>query len=112
MIELNPLDSEAERDYIVYLDVILQDEFLKKEEMKKYRDKKEAFYSDKNNIYFDMFNQEKSAILLCDGYSFNGKIFYYTPNFASLFGFTGKEISNISIEDLMPDVIQNFHKYI
>ena len=112
MIELNPLDSEAERDYIVYLDVILQDEFLKKEEMKKYRDKKEAFYSDKHNIYFDMFNQEKSAILLCDGYSFNGKIFYYTPNFASLFGFTGKEISNISIEDLMPDVVQNFHKYI
>ena len=112
MIELNPFDSEAERDYIVYLDVILQDEFLKKEEMKKYRDKKEAFYSEKNNIYFDMFNLEKSAILLCDGYSFNGKIFYYTPNFASLFGFTGKEISNISIEDLMPDVVQNFHKYI
>ena len=47
MIELNPLDSEAERDYMVYLDVIVQDEFLKKEEIKKYKDKKEEFFSEK-----------------------------------------------------------------
>ena len=112
MIELNPFDYGAERDYIVYLDYIVEDEFLKKEEIKKYKDKKDAFYAEKNNIYFDLFNQEKSSILLCDGYSFNGKIFYYTPNFASLFGFTGKEISNITIEDLLPDVVQSFHKYI
>ena len=112
MIELNPSDSEAERDYMLYLDFILQDEFLKKEEIKKYKDKKEEFYTEKNNIYFEMFNMGKSAILLCDGYSFNGKIFYYTPNFASLFGFTGKEISNITIEDLLPDVVQSFHKYL
>ena len=112
MIELNPLDLEAERDYMVYLDVIVQDEFLKKEEIRKYKDKKEEFYTEKTKIYFDMFNQEKSAFLLCDGYSFNGKIFYYTPNFPSLFGFTIKEISNITIEDLLPDAIQVFHKYL
>ena len=34
--------------------------------------------SEKTKLYFDMFNQEKSAFLLCDGYSYNGKIFYYT----------------------------------
>ena len=112
MIELNPNDPEAEKDYMIYLDIIIQDEFLKKEEVKKYKEKKEEYHRDKNSLYFDMFDQEKSAILLCDGYSFNGKIFYYTPNFASLFGFTGKEISNISIDDLLPDVVQNFHKYI
>ena len=112
MIELNPVDIEAEKDYMIYLDVILQDEFLKKEELKKFKSKQNEYNSNKKNIHFDIFNQEKSAILLCDGYSFNGKIFYYTPNFASLFGFTGKEISNISIEDLIPDAIQGFHKYL
>ena len=112
MIELNPFDLEAERDYNIYLDIILQDDFLKKEEKKKYNDKKNKYYHEKNNIYFDMYNQDKSAVLLCDGYSGNGKIFYYTPNFANLFGFTGKEISNISIDDLLPDVIQSFHKYL
>ena len=112
MIELNPNDPEAEKDYMIYLNIIIQDEFLKKEEIKKYKEKKDEFYREKNNIYFEMFDQEKSAILLCDGYSFNGKIFYYTPNFASLFGFTGKEISNISIDDLLPDVVQSFHKYL
>ena len=112
MIELNPTDLEAEKDYLIYLDVILQDEFLKKEEMKKHKEKKNEYLTNKNNLYFEMYNQEKSAILLCDGYSFNGKIFYYTPNFASLFGFTGKEISNITIDDLLPDVVQSFHKYL
>ena len=112
MLELNPLDKEAEKDYLIYLDVILKDEFLKKEEIKKYKAKRTEYNAKKNNLYFEMFNHEKSAILLCDGYSFNGKIFYYTPNFAALFGFTGKEISNISIEDLLPDVVQGFHKYL
>ena len=112
MMELNPLDTEAEKDYMIYLDVILQDEFLKKEELKKLKSKQNEYNSNKKNIHFDIFNQEKSVILLCDGYSFNGKIFYYTPNFASLFGFTGKELSNISIEDLIPDAIQGFHKYL
>ena len=112
MIELNPVDMEAEKDYLIYLDVILQDEFLKKEEIKKYKLKKADYLTDKKNFYFDIFNQEKNAVLLCDGYSFNGKIFYYTPNFASLFGFTGKEISNISIDDLIPDSVQSFHKYL
>ena len=112
MVDINPLDSESEKDYMIFLDLLLQDEYLKKEELKKYREKKEEFYSERHHIYFDLFNQEKSAILLCDGYSFNGKIFYYTPNFAPLFGFTEKEISNITIDDLLPDAIQNFHKYI
>ena len=112
ILELNPLDLEAEKDYMIYLDVILQDEFFKKEEIKKFKEKKAEYNSDKTNFFLDIFDQEKSAILLCDGYSFNGKIFYFSPNFASLFGFTGKEISNITIDDLIPDSVQGFHKYI
>ena len=112
MLELNPLDLEAEKDYMIYLDVILQDEFFKKEEIKKFKEKKAEYNSDKTNFFLDIFDQEKSAILLCDGYSFNGKIFYFSPNFAFLFGFTGKEISNITIDDLIPDSVQGFHKYI
>ena len=64
MIELNPLDTEAEKDYMIYLDVILQDEFLKKEELKKLKSKQNEYNSNKKNIHFDIFNHEKSVILL------------------------------------------------
>ena len=47
---------------------------------------------------------------MADGYSYSGKIIYATPNFPSLFSFTGKEILNISIDDLLPDIIQSFHR--
>ena len=62
------------------------------------------------NKYYSMFIQEFSAVLLADGYSYSGKIFYTTPNFPSLFMFTGKEILNTSIDDLLPDVVQVFHR--
>ena len=47
-----------------------------------------------------------------NGYSYNGKIIYTTPNFPLLFMFTGKEILNASIDDLLPELMQNFHRYL
>ena len=73
--------------------------------------KSEKLY-ERNNPYYSIFNQETSTVLLADGNSFNGKIFYISPNFPSLFMFTGKEVLNTSIEDLLPDVILNFHKFL
>ena len=112
IILLNPFSSESEKDYIIYLDTILQDDVLKRTEIKRYNTLKAEKLPEKNNRYYSMFIQEFSAVLLADGYSYSGKIFYTTPNFPSLFMFTGKEILNTSIDDLLPDVIQIFHRFI
>ena len=112
IILLNPFSNESEKDYMIYLKLILQDEILMRNEEKRYKKIKNEKLSERNNPYYSLFNQESSSVLLADGNSFNGKIFYATPNFPLLFKFTGKEILNTSIEDLIPDIIQNFHKYL
>ena len=112
IITLNPFSNESEKDYMVYLDTILQDDVLKRSEAKRFNSVRAEKLSEKNNLYYSMFNQESSAVLLSDGYSHSGKILYATPNFPSLFMFTGKEILNTSIDDLLPDVVQNFHKFL
>ena len=107
---LNPFSEESKLDFLLYLNSIIQDDgFLKKEE-KRYYDLQLDKISEKNNIYYSMFNQERSSILLSDGYSFNGKIVYKSPNFASLYMFNEKDLINITIEDLIPDVIKSFHR--
>ena len=110
IILLNPFSNESEKDYVIYLDIILQDNVLKRSEIKKYHTLKAEKFPEKKNQYYSMFNQESSAVLLADGYSYSGKIIYTTPNFPSLFMFTGKEILNTSIDDLLPDIIQTFHR--
>ena len=57
-----------------------------------------------------MFVRESSTTTLIDGYSSNGRILYTTPNFPGMFSFTRKEILNMSVDDLLPNVIQAFHK--
>ena len=57
-----------------------------------------------------MFRRDISSVLLVDGYNVIGRILYSSPNFAGLFNFSGKEILNLSIEDLMPTVVSTFHK--
>jgi hypothetical protein len=112
LIFLNPFNSESEKDYIIYIKVILQDDILLKTEQNKFNSLKNEKLSEKNNLYYSMFDNDLSAVLLIDGYSYNGKIFYTTTNFASLFMFSGKEILNTTIDDLLPDVIQNFHRFL
>ena len=84
---------------------------IKTEEKRYYKLKTEKLH-ERNNPYYSIFNQEISTVLLADGNSLNGKIFYISPNFPSLFMFTGKEILNTSIDDLLPDVVLNFHKFL
>ena len=112
IILLNPFNNESEKDYMLYLDIILQDDLLMKTEEKRYNTLKNEKLSKRNNSYFCMFIKELSSVLLVDGNSYNGKIFYSTQNFSSMFNFSGKELLNTSIDDLLPDVIQNFHKYL
>ena len=110
IILLNPFSNENEKDYIIYLDTILQDDVLKRSEIKRHNTLKAEKLTERMNKYNSMFIQEFSAVLLADGYSYSRKIFYTTSNFPSLFMFTRKEILNTSIDDLLPNVIQNFFR--
>ena len=112
IIILNPFNIESNNDFLLYADSILQDNILVKNIEKKCNELQVTKLPEKYNIYYSMFNEENSTILLADGNTFIGKIIYSTPNFPYLFMFNEKEIINISIEDLVPNVIQNFHKYI
>ena len=112
IILLNPFSNESEKDYMIYLETILKDDLLMRTEEKRFNSLKAEKLSERNNSYYSIFIQDLSAVLLIDGYSYNGKIFYATPNFPSLFMLTGKEILNTSIDDLLPDVIQNFHRFL
>ena len=110
IIQLNPFSDECQKDYILYLDSILQDEILSREESKKYMLFKNSKFQEKDNIYYSMFLIDSSSILLVDGFLAYGKILYATQNFSYLFMYNNKEILNITIDDLLPNCIQTFHK--
>ena len=110
IVQLNPFSDETFKDYMLYLDTILQDEILSKEESKKYMLLKNSKSEERNNTYHTMFMYEKSAILLVDYFISSGKILYASPNFFDIFSYNGKEILNLTIDDLLPNVIQTFHK--
>jgi len=108
--QLNPFSDQCQKDYMLYLDYIIQDEFLSKEEAKKYKFMKDKKIKEKDNTYHTMFIYETSSIILVDGYSSIGKILYASPNFPFVFVYNEKDILNLSIDDLLPNVIQVFHK--
>ena len=74
IVELNPFSDSAEKDYMLYLIAILQDDVLAKSESKKYSTIKNNRLSERNNVYHSMFMNDLSAILLVDGHYNNGKI--------------------------------------
>ena len=111
LLQLNPFNASMENDYMLYLKVILQDDFLARTEEKKNFSFKNRLLRYRNDTYFSMFNEEQSSFLLIDGANdANLKILYTTPNFSKLFLFSGKEMLNTSVNDLLPNVIQKHHK--
>ena len=111
LLQLNPFNLSMENDYMLYLKVILQDDILARTEEKKNFSFKNKLLRFRNNTYFSMFNEEQSSFLLIDGANdANLKILYTTPNFSKLFLFSGKEMLNTSVNDLLPNVIQKHHK--
>jgi len=110
IIKLNPFCDDCHGDFILYLETIIQDEFLAREETKKYQLLKNTKSKEKYNIYHTMFIQDTSSLLLVDGYLTNGKILYASPNFTTLFMYTVKELTNLNVDDLLPNIIQTFHK--
>ena len=111
LIELNPFNDDYKRDFILYSNEIIQDEYLAKEESKKFIILKNNNKSNmEKSFYYNLFSIDKSAILLVDGYLSNGKILYSSENFPYIFSFQQKELLNFTIEDLLPNCIKIFHK--
>ena len=108
--ELNPFNDECQRDYMLYLNEIIQDECLAREEYKKYILLKNNKFNEKYNVYHSMFIANISSVLLVDGYLSNGKILYASPNFPFLFMYNGKELLSLTVDDLLPNCVQIFHK--
>ena len=110
IVELNPFSDEIAKDYMLYLQSILQDDVFAVAEAKKYYSLKNNRLSERNSVYHQMFMTELSSIILIDGHNNNGKILYMTPNFPNLFMFSGRELLNTAIDDLLPDTIKTFHR--
>ena len=110
IIELNLFSDESYKDYLLYIDTIIQDETLSKEELQKYLQLKNEQKVEKFNIYNRIFLIDRSSIILFDGYLTYGKILYTSPNIDILSSYNEKEILNINIDDLLPNIIQPFHK--
>ena len=62
IIELNPFSDESEKNYMLYLETILQDNVLARIETKKYSTLKTNQLPERNNIYHPMFMRESSTI--------------------------------------------------
>ena len=110
IITLNPFSDENEKDYMLYLETIIQDEDLAQKEEKRYNQIKMSKLSEKKNIYHSLFIKETTSILLLDGSNIKSRIIYYTPNFPNLFNYSPKEILNSTNHDLMPNCVASFHK--
>ena len=110
IVELNPFSDESAKDYMLYLQGILQDDVFANSEDKKYKSLKNNRLSERNSVYHQMFVSELSSIVLIDGHNNNGKLLYMTPNFPNLFSFNNRELLNTTIDDLLPDTIKTFHQ--
>ena len=111
IININPFCYEAEKDYIMYIENIIQDDELYKEENKKFNFIKNKEEKKKNSKYYSLFSKD-NTIILVDGFNSKGKILYFTPNFPEIFNLSPKECYSLYIYDLMPKYISEFHDHL
>ena len=110
LINLNPFNDECFKDFMLYLNSIVQNEASARDESKKYQSLKNKKYQEKYNIYHSLFINDVSSVLLIDGYLANGKILYASQNFPFLFRYNGKEVLSLTVDDLLPNIVQTFHR--
>ena len=109
ILKLNPFNEENEKDYFLYLENIIKDNYLAQKKYDNLNQFKNNLNYENNKIYYQMFDENKSGVILVDGYLNLGKIIYYTPNFPSLINYLPKEISGFSIYDFQPVNIAKIH---
>ena len=112
ILKLNPFNEENERDYMLYVENIIQDYDLSQKERLKSNQSRNIKLFEKNNIYYQIFDKDNCAVALIDGYINNGKILYSTPNFPGLFNYQPKDCIGITIYDLQPPNVAKYHKEI
>ena len=110
IIKLNPFSDEIEKDYMLYLRTIIQDEDLAQKEEKRYNHIKMSKLNEKLNMYHSLFDKDISTVVLVDGCGVIGKVIYVTPNFGTIFNFLPKELVNVMITDIQPNCVSKFHK--
>ena len=109
IFELNTFCEDCANNYYSYLTDILQDDELQKNEEKKIKNEMGKKSTERTNIYYSLFQEENSSILLVDGYSEMGKILYVTPNFKNIYDYSNMELLNGKIDNLLPKTIAEFH---
>ena len=109
IISLNVFNEDIKKDYMFFLCNIIQDNNLYKEEEIKFLKLNNLKLIYKDRIYYSLFDENISSIILINGYSIKGKIIYTTSNFGNLFHYTPKDILNLEIHNLVPKCISYFH---
>ena len=106
---LDPFCEEIWGDYKLYLETIIQDYLLCKEEEKNYRQSTNTYLTNKNSFYFKIFDNSISSVLLTESMNKNSKILYMSQNFKIIFQLSFKETGTLMVNDLIPNGINNFH---
>lgn len=99
---------EIKLQFFSYLNLVMDDEETIRNEEKIFSDKHMDYINDKGPIYKSLFNPN-SCIVIVDGFINLGALFYTTPNFTRLFGLENSQILNMTIHDLVPTAIEQFH---
>ena len=109
ILNLNPFNEENEKDYFLYIENIIKDNYLAQKEIENLIQFKNNINFENNKVYYKMFDENMSGVVLVDGYLNLGKIIYYTPNLPSLINYSPKEVSGVTIYDLQPVNIAKIH---
>ena len=109
IILLNPFNEEIKNDFMLYLVDVIEDSDMANDEEIKYNNYKHLQLNDKNKLYYTLFDENITSILLIDCKN-NNKIKYVTSNFYILFNYSKNDINYLTINDLIPKCISIFHK--
>jgi hypothetical protein len=100
--------NEIKTQFFAYLNLVMDDEDKIKNEEKIFSDKHIDFINEKGPIYKSLF-ASNSTIIIADGFINIGALLYATPNFARLFSLEPSQIVNLTVHDLVPTAIEQFH---
>jgi hypothetical protein len=99
---------EIKVQFFSYLNLVMDDEERIRNEEKIFSEKLMDYINEKGPIYKSLFNPN-SCIIIVDGFINLGALLYTTPNFTRLFGLENSQILNMTIHDLVPTAIEQFH---
>jgi hypothetical protein len=91
-----------------YLNLVMDDEDKIRLEEKNFLEKQITFLREKGEIYKSLFSSG-SCVIIVDGHSTIGALLYTTPNFSRLFKIEQNQAINLTIHDLVPTALEQFH---